>query len=131
MQNRDIQSVRVVGMFAFGIGAVLLVLTIMGGLIALFSGFSDTSQFLQGAVGSVTAVIMASTLLSSGTTMATMRPAHVDPEMLRLTWTALFVVMLLGALVNLWLIPALTVVASLVMLALLLIRAAVIRLTTA
>jgi hypothetical protein len=75
--------------------------------------------------------VMSTTLISCGTTLSRTRPYHhFDTDALRLNWTALFAMMLLTGVANLWLVPQLSIVAGFILLGLLLIREPIINLTS-
>jgi hypothetical protein len=125
-------AVRLVGALAAGVGTIMLVLTAITALLLLFvSGGGDLSQFVRGAVAVMSALVMASTMVSCGTVLGRVRMlTSLDSEALRLNWTALFAVMMAGGVLNLWFVPVLSVIAACILLALLLVRGAVIRLTS-
>jgi hypothetical protein len=131
MPDRDIQAIRLVGSLAVGLGAVLLVLTILTALFLLFTGGStDLGVFARGAIAVMVAIIMATTLIGCGTTLARTQTYSHDADALRLNWTALFAMMLLTGVANLWLVPQLSIAAGFIMLGLLLIRGPIIDLTS-
>jgi hypothetical protein len=131
MPDRDIQAIRLVGSLAVGLGAVLLVLTILTALFLLFTGGStDLGVFARGAIAVMVAIIMATTLIGCGTTLARTQTYSHDADALRLNWTALFAMMLLTGVANLCLVPQLSIAAGFIMLGLLLIRGPIIDLTS-
>jgi hypothetical protein len=132
MHNRDIQSIRLVGTLAFGLGVVLLPLTFLAIVLALFSGITATLGGLaKGAAAGALGLVMSSSMMGCGAHLQRVgRLTSVDIENVRLIWTALFIVMLIGGVASFWLAPPLVGLSALVLVALLAVRSAVIRLSS-
>lgn len=132
MPNRDLSDIRIVGTIGFVIGALLMLLTILAAFLLLVAGATSTSGLnLHGALSVMLALIMALALVGCGGAMRTIRPGNTaDLENLRLVWTALVLVMAAAVPAGFWLIQPLADLAILMLLALFVIRGAVIRITT-
>jgi succinate dehydrogenase hydrophobic anchor subunit len=130
MYNRDIQSIRIVGGLALGIGLVLFFLTALGALFALFAGISsDPARFARGVAAVVLGLLMATTLIGCGSDLQRIKPDAGGLENLRLVWTALFLMMLICAIASAYVIPPLSLLALIMLLLTWAIRPAVIHLT--
>ena len=129
--ERDIRSVRFVGSLSMGIGMVLLILTLVGALFALFSGGStDPAAFTRGIYIFIVALVMASTMLGCGAQLQSARYyGWSDIENIRMIWTSEVIVMALGSLASLWLVPPLAWLGGFILFALFTVRGAIIRLT--
>jgi hypothetical protein len=124
MYNRDIQSIRIVGGLALGIGLVLFFLTALGALFALFAGISsDPARFARGVAAVVLGLLMATTLIGCGSDLQRIKPDAGGLENLRLVWTAFF------AIAAAYVIPPLSLLALIMLLLTWAIRPAVIHLT--
>ena len=130
--ERDIQAIRAVGTLILGVGLIQLFLT---GLLALFGLFSlvpsSSAPFLQTVLGILLSLVMASIMSSCGIQLQRLRHySESGVQEVRLVWTALVIVMALGAIAGLWIEPPLTSLAVLTLIALFAIRPAIIRLSS-
>src|SRR6516225_1197683 len=94
--QRDLQSIRFVGSLSLGIGAVLLVITLLATLLALFSLATTTStNYIRGIIIFIFALLTSAVMMGCGAELQTHKgygPSEV--ENLRLTWTALVLAMI-------------------------------------
>ncbi len=131
MPDRDIRKVRIVGGLVFGLGLLLIVLTFFIALFGLFSGsVSDPNQLIPGLLGLGLSLVMACSLIACGAELQKIRPySSAGIESMRLVWTSLVILMFLGGIAGFWLAPPLSSLALIVLIALFLVRGAVVRLT--
>jgi len=130
MEDRDVRLIRFIGVLAAGVGFVLLLFTTLITLLALFSGGpANLGAYAHGALALILAFIMACSLISCGAQIQRIKLSAISIENLRLTWTALVLMMTLSLAAGLWLSQPLAFVAAFMLLALLSIRGAIIRLS--
>lgn len=129
--ERDIQSVRFVGTLSMVLGMVLLTLTLLAALFALFSGGgTDQGNVLHWAILFVVALVMASTMMGCGAQLQRARHhGWADIENIRMVWTSEVIVMTLGIIFSLNTVAALAWIGILMLFLLFTIRGAIIRLS--
>ena len=129
--ERDIQSISIVGTVLLGLGLVQLLLTMFVALFGLFAGLASGSNFTKGLLAVALSLLMASTMSSCAIQLQNLKTySQSQIQSVRLVWTALVLVMALCGIAALWIIPTLTTLAILVILALFTIRPAIIRLSS-
>jgi hypothetical protein len=132
MHDRDIKSIRFVGTLAFGLGVLLLLLTFLAVLLALFAGITATLAGLERGAGTAAlGLVMSSSLMGCGAQLQRAgRLTSIDIENIRLIWTGLFLAMLICGIASIWLVPPLVGLCGLILFALIMVRSAVIRLSS-
>ena len=126
--SSDRYKINFVGGLAVALGLVLLLLTVFAGILTLFQ--AAASGYLKGALSFGLSLTIASAYLGIGAKLTTLKYiSQTDIETLRLSWTALFLVSILGAIVAYFLLPPLVGVCGLMVVVLLAVRRAVIRLS--
>jgi hypothetical protein len=124
----DRYKINFVGGLAVAIGFVLLLLTIFAAILTLFT--YQTGGALTGALSFGLCLVLASAYLGIGTKLTRLQyVTSADIETLRLSWTALFLLSILGAILAYYLLPPLVGVCALMIIVLLAVRRAVIRLS--
>ncbi|GEM_PF-2506211 len=128
--ENDLRFIKAVGLAIAVLGAILLILSIAMGLLAVLrvtpNGF-NTFTYTTIAQG-ILALIMSFSMIACGAELA-----HPDllidsgRETLRLNWAALFGFMVVTWLAGFWLMPALGGLSIVIMLLLITIRGSVIR----
>jgi len=129
--ERDIRSVRFVGSLSLMLGMVLMILTLVAALFALFSGIgSDQGSIIHWAVQFVVALVMAAAMMGCGAQLQRARYyGYTDVENIRMVWTSEVIVMVLGIVFSVSNIPPLAWVGILMLFLLFTIRGAIIRLS--
>jgi hypothetical protein len=128
--ERDKQKVRVVGGLAVGIGAILMILTIFITLFELLAS-AGRGDVVRGFGAFAIGLVMASTMMGAGGQLTRLRYyAADDVYNMRMAWTGLLLVMLLGGILAIWFIPPLTSLAAFIIFLLMIVRPAVIRLSS-
>ena len=126
--ERDKTKVRLAGALTLGIGIVMMLLTLFTTLFALFSG--PTANYPRAVIAFGLLLILASTLMSCGMQLTRLRLyTTADIQTLRLNWTALVLVMVIGGLVSFWVFPQISDVCVVELVVLFSIRGAIIRLS--
>jgi len=126
--ERDKTKVRLAGALTLGIGIVMMLLTLFTTLFALFSG--PTANYPRAVLAFGLLLILASTLMSCGMQLTRLRLyTTADIQTLRLNWTALVLVMVIGGLVSFWVFPQISDVCVVELVVLFSIRGAIIRLS--
>ncbi len=126
--ERDKMKIRIAGAISLGMGFVLLLLTLFTTLFALFSG--PSANYGRALLAFGLTLIIASTLMSCGTQLTRLRLyTGIDVQSMRLNWTALLLVMVIGGLISFWLMPEISDVCVIEIIVLLTVRGAVIRLS--
>jgi hypothetical protein len=130
--ERDIQHIRLVGGFLFGVGIIQLILTFVVLLWGLFAGIaSDVPSFVKGATAVALSLIMASVMSSCAIQMQRIKGlTSAQIQNIRLVWTALVLLMAASGILALWVAPPLTTLSVLVLLALFTARGPIIRLSS-
>lgn len=130
--QRDIQSVRFVGSLSLVLGMVLLILTLLAALFALFNGGgSDQAIITHWAVIFIVALVMASTMMGCGAQLQRARYyGWTDVENIRMIWTSEVIVMTIGTLLSFNVVPPLAWTGGLMLFLLFTIRGAIIRLSS-
>ena len=129
--QRDIQSVRFVGTLSLVLGMVLLTLTLLAGLFALFAGAgTDQGLIIHWAATFIVALVMASTMMGCGAQLQRARHhGWTDVENIRMVWTSEVIVMTIGVVLSINSVPPLAWVGILMLVLLFTIRGAIIRLS--
>lgn len=129
--QRDIQSVRFVGGLSLVLGMVLLILTLLAALFALFNGGgTDQGNVVHWAVIFVVALVMASTMMGCGAQLQRARNVGwTDVENIRMVWTSEVIVMVLGIVLSINNVPPLAWTGGLMLFLLFTVRGAIIRLS--
>lgn len=127
--ERDKRKIRFVGALSLGVGFVTLVLSAVGTLFTLLGG-DLTGQAYRTLVAFVVMLVMSSCLMGCGAQLARLRLyTGIDIQTMRLTWSGLLIVMVIGGGVSIWVVRPMAELALLIILLLLAIRPAVIRLS--
>lgn len=132
MHDQDLRDIKLYGSLAMMSGAVLLCLSLAAILLVLASGGStSTDTIVTGGILAVTLVILGSALAGLGGNLYRAdRNTQVGRESVRLDWTALLLVELVGFFIGIWLLPALAMFTALMLIGLVWIRQPVIRITS-
>lgn len=132
MHERDLRDIQLFGRVAVISGSILMIITFIGLFIVLASGgTTEKSSLVTGSLTFITAIIMASALVGIGGELQRAHVRSVSTRLgLRLDWTALFIAMAISFGLGFWLSQALAIVSSLMLVGLVLIRRAVINVTT-
>lgn len=129
--QRDIQSVRFVGSLSLVLGMVLLILTLLAALFALFAGAgTDQAIIVHWTATFIVALVMASTMMGCGAQLQRARHhGWADIENIRMVWTSEVIVMTLGVVFSINTVAALAWIGILMLFLLFTIRGAIIRLS--
>lgn len=126
--ERDKTKIRFVGALSVGCGTIMLVLDFFVTLFRLVSG--PGYSYAQTGISFILMLIVASTLMSCGTQLTRLRLyTSNDVQVMRLNWTALVIVMVVGGLIAYATAPTVAYVCALEIIALFAIRGSVIRLS--
>lgn len=127
-QSSDRYKVQFVGGLAVAIGLVLLIVTIFGTLAALFT--FQAKNALAAVATFFLCLILSSSYLGLGTKLTRLKYiTAADIETLRLSWTSLVLLSVIGAICAFWLLQPLVGICGLMIIVLFAIRGAVIRLS--
>ncbi len=130
--DSDIKLIRTVGHVIVGIGIALMLFTIIIGAVGVLSAqtIKTSSYTLTSLAQLVLGFGMGISMIGCGTQMAQPGPLVGSAvESMRLSWAALFGAMFITWLLGFWLQPVLGALSLLVLLLLILIRAAVVRIS--
>jgi hypothetical protein len=127
--SSDRYKINFVGGLAVALGLVLMLLTIFAAILTVFS--YSTGGALKGALSFGLCLVIASGYLGIGTKLTRLKYyTAADIETLRLSWTALLLLSVLGAVLAYYLLQPLVGVCALMIVVLVAIRRSVIRLSS-
>ncbi|HEY6736266.1 MAG TPA: hypothetical protein VI322_00965 [Candidatus Saccharimonadia bacterium] len=132
MHNRDLRDIKLYGTLTVVVGAVQLLITSVLIMLVLATGASQLAMPLSQAVIMGISLVMVSCGLVGlgGELQRANRLTAITRENLRLTWSALLLLLVAGFLIGLWLLPLLASICAVLILGLMWIRQPVIRVTS-
>ena len=131
MSNRDIRDIKTFGTICVLTGAVQLLMSLMGIFMVLASGLSqlNLSYGQAGLIGGALVVVSCGLIGLGGEFQRAAQLTVTAKENLRLTWTAMLILLAAGFTIGLWLLPVLAGFSAVMILGLVWIRQPIIRLT--
>lgn len=133
MPIRDFTYIKLLGNLVFGLGTMLLLLTLATvGYALIHMSANPGGRFSMPILGELgLALVMSFAATGCGSQLRRVEVlATTDPELLRLNWTALFTIMVVCAVIGGSLLPILALIAIFILIILIAIRNPLIRVTS-